>query len=105
MRRILVITLSLLAGLAVVAPAPAQAGTGCGPGQGLLSGRVFDAATTAPLNDVTSVGIHGVSVKVQDGIGTAEDTFPRELGDYFSRVRMPALRVAGFNMSSVSRAS
>ena len=30
---------------------------------------------------------------------------PREWGDYFTRTSMPALRVEGFNMSSVSQAS
>ena len=30
---------------------------------------------------------------------------PREWGDYFSRVAMPPLRVADFNMSTVSQAS
>ena len=36
---------------------------------------------------------------------TPVDTFAREFGDYFTRTRMPALRVADFNMSSVSQAS
>jgi predicted Zn-dependent protease len=38
-------------------------------------------------------------------IGRTEDTLAREFGDYFTRTRMPALRVADFNMSSVSQAS
>jgi predicted Zn-dependent protease len=38
-------------------------------------------------------------------VGTAVPTLPRELGDYFTRVAMPAVRVEGFNMSSVSQAS
>ncbi len=38
-------------------------------------------------------------------IGRTEPTLPRELGDYFSRVAMPAVRVPDFNMSSVSEAS
>jgi predicted Zn-dependent protease len=37
--------------------------------------------------------------------GTSERTLPREWCDYFTRVTMPALRVADFNMSSVSQAS
>jgi predicted Zn-dependent protease len=37
--------------------------------------------------------------------GATENTFAREFGDYFTRTRMPALRVADFNMSSVSQAS
>lgn len=38
------------------------------------------------------------------GASATVDTFPREFGDYFSRARMAALRVADFNMSSVSQA-
>jgi predicted Zn-dependent protease len=38
-------------------------------------------------------------------IGASEPAMPREFGDYFARAAMPALRVAGFNMSSVSLAS
>jgi len=37
--------------------------------------------------------------------GTSERTLPREWCDYFTRVTMPPLRVADFNMSSVSQAS
>ena len=37
--------------------------------------------------------------------GDSGPTLPREWGDYFTRSRMPALRVSGFNMSSVSQAS
>jgi predicted Zn-dependent protease len=37
--------------------------------------------------------------------GRTEDTFAREFGDYFTRTGMPALRIADFNMSSVSKAS
>jgi predicted Zn-dependent protease len=37
--------------------------------------------------------------------GGTEHTLAREWGDYFTRTRMPALRVDGFNMSSVSQAS
>ena len=36
---------------------------------------------------------------------TTENTLGREWGDYFTRTRMPALRIDGFNMSSVSQAS
>ena len=39
------------------------------------------------------------------GAGRSEDAFAREFGDYFTRSRMPALRVADFNMSTVSKAS
>jgi predicted Zn-dependent protease len=37
--------------------------------------------------------------------GRTEPTLPREWSDYFSRAAMPALRVPGFNMSTVSEAS
>jgi predicted Zn-dependent protease len=37
-------------------------------------------------------------------VGRTEDTLAREFGDYFTRTRMPALRIADFNMSSVSQA-
>jgi predicted Zn-dependent protease len=36
--------------------------------------------------------------------GATEHTLAREWGDYFTRTRMPALRIDGFNMSSVSQA-
>ncbi|MCC9308237.1 metallopeptidase TldD-related protein [Kitasatospora sp. RB6PN24] len=38
-------------------------------------------------------------------VGRTEQTLPREWSDYFSRTAMPAVRVSGFNMSSVSQAS
>ena len=37
--------------------------------------------------------------------GATERTLPREWCDYFTRTAMPALRVEGFNMSTVSQAS
>jgi predicted Zn-dependent protease len=37
--------------------------------------------------------------------GATVRTLPREWSDYFTRAAMPALRVEGFNMSSVSQAS
>jgi predicted Zn-dependent protease len=37
--------------------------------------------------------------------GRSDDTFAREFGDYFTRTRMPALRIDDFNMSTVSKAS
>ena len=37
--------------------------------------------------------------------GRTDNTLGREWGDYFTRTRMPPLRIAGFNMSSVSPAS
>ena len=36
--------------------------------------------------------------------GATERTLPREWSDYFTRTAMPPLRVAGFNMSTVSQA-
>jgi predicted Zn-dependent protease len=38
-------------------------------------------------------------------VGATVPALPREWGDYFSRAAMPAARVEGFNMSSVSQAS
>jgi len=38
-------------------------------------------------------------------VGSTSHALPREWSDYFSRAAMPPLRVADFNMSSVSRAS
>jgi predicted Zn-dependent protease len=38
-------------------------------------------------------------------VSDTDNTRAREWGDYFTRTRMPALRVDGFNMSSVSQAS
>jgi predicted Zn-dependent protease len=38
-------------------------------------------------------------------VGATVPTLPREWGDYFTRTAMPAARVEGFNMSSVSQAS
>jgi predicted Zn-dependent protease len=63
-------------------------------------GEVVGAVTNFRFNE-SPVGM----LRRVTAVGATEDTFPRELGDYFSRVRMPALRVAGFNMSSVSKAS
>lgn len=39
------------------------------------------------------------------GVGRSERTLPREMSDYFTWTRMPALRVPDFHMSSVSPAS
>lgn len=38
-------------------------------------------------------------------LGAPTPTLPREFGDYFQRTSMPPLRVARFNMSSVSKAT
>jgi hypothetical protein len=37
--------------------------------------------------------------------GLTRRTLPREWNDYFTRAAMPPVRVEGFNMSSVSKAS
>jgi predicted Zn-dependent protease len=46
----------------------------------------------------------GMLHRVADASAT-QHTLAREWGDYFTRTRMPALRISGFNMSSVSQAS
>jgi hypothetical protein len=38
-------------------------------------------------------------------IGQTQQTLPREWSDYFTRTAMPPVRVADFNMSTVSQAS
>jgi hypothetical protein len=38
-------------------------------------------------------------------VGVTVPTLPREWGDAFNRASMPAVRIEGFNMSSVSQAS
>ena len=47
----------------------------------------------------------GTEPEAEAGVGPAQATFAREFGDYFTRTRMPPLRIADFNMSSVSQAS
>ena len=42
--------------------------------------------------------------RIQAASGTSQ-TLPREWADYFNRAAMPALRVDGFNMSTVSKAT
>jgi predicted Zn-dependent protease len=63
-------------------------------------GEVVGAVTNFRFNE-SPVGM----LRRVSAVGRSEDTLARELADYFSRTRMPALRVADFNMSSVSRAS
>src|SRR5580698_1696587 len=46
----------------------------------------------------------GMLARVRE-VGRTEETLSREFGDYFTRTRMPALRVGDFNMSTVSQAS
>ena len=49
----------------------------------------------SPVSMLRRVGAAGATV----------NTLAREWGDYFTRTRMPALRIERFNMSSVSQAS
>jgi predicted Zn-dependent protease len=63
-------------------------------------GEVVGAVTNFRFNE-SPVGM----LRRVTAVGRSEDTFAREFGDYFTRARMPALRVADFNMSSVSQAS
>ncbi|MDQ1694756.1 MAG: hypothetical protein QOJ03_109 [Frankiaceae bacterium] len=63
-------------------------------------GEVVGAVTNFRFNE-SPVGM----LRRVTAVGQSEDTFAREFGDYFTRTRMPALRVADFNMSSVSQAS
>ena len=64
------------------------------------SGEVVGAVNNFRFNE-SPVGMLGRVVEV----GATERTLPREWGDYFNRAAMPALRVEGFNMSSVSQAN
>ena len=64
------------------------------------NGEVAGAVNNFRFNE-TPVGMLGRLLEV----GTTEQTLPREWGDYFNRAAMPPLRVADFNMSSVSQAS
>jgi predicted Zn-dependent protease len=64
------------------------------------SGEVVGAVNNFRFNE-SPVAMLGRVVEV----GATERTLPREWGDYFNRAAMPALRVEGFNMSSVSQAS
>ncbi|HVV75945.1 MAG TPA: metallopeptidase TldD-related protein [Mycobacteriales bacterium] len=63
-------------------------------------GEVVGAINNFRFNE-SPVGILKRVVEV----GRTEETLAREFGDYFTRTRMPALRVADFNMSTVSQAS
>jgi hypothetical protein len=68
MRRITfpALTLALLGALFTILSPPAEAGPTCIE----VRGRVTDAATGQPLNEVTSVGVVGVSLVYDDGLGT-----------------------------------
>jgi predicted Zn-dependent protease len=63
-------------------------------------GQVVGAVTNFRFNESPVAMLKRVN-----GVGGTVDTFAREFGDYFTRTRMPALRVADFNMSTVSQAS
>ena len=63
-------------------------------------GEVVGAVNNFRFNE-SPVGMLGRIAEV----GRTEATLAREFGDYFTRTRMPALRVSDFNMSSVSQAS
>jgi predicted Zn-dependent protease len=64
------------------------------------NGEVTGAVTNFRFNE-SPIGM----LKRVTGVSLSEDAVPREFADYFTRTRMPALRVSGFNMSSVSAAS
>jgi predicted Zn-dependent protease len=64
------------------------------------SGEVVGAVNNFRFNE-SPVGMLGRVIEA----GATSRTLPREWGDYFNRAAMPALRVEGFNMSSVSQAS
>ena len=64
------------------------------------NGEVTGAVNNFRFNE-SPVGMLGRLAEV----GATVPTLPREWGDYFNRAAMPAVRVEGFNMSSVSQAS
>lgn len=63
-------------------------------------GEVIGAVTNFRFNE-SPIGM----LRRITAVGSSEDTFAREFGDYFTRSRMPTLRIADFNMSTVSQAS
>ena len=64
------------------------------------NGEVVGAVTNFRFNDSPVDLLRRVTAA-----GATEPTLSREWGEWFSRTSMPALRVSGFNMSSVSEAS
>jgi predicted Zn-dependent protease len=64
------------------------------------SGEVVGAVNNFRFNESPV----GMLRRVAD-VGRTEEALAREFGDYFTRTRMPALRIADFNMSTVSQAS
>jgi predicted Zn-dependent protease len=63
-------------------------------------GEVVGAVNNFRFNE-SPIGM----LKRASGVSRTEATLAREFGDYFTRTRMPAMRIDGFNMSSVSQAS
>jgi predicted Zn-dependent protease len=63
-------------------------------------GEVVGATTNFRFNESPIAMLRRITA-----LGHSEATFAREFGDYFTRTRMPAVRIADFNMSSVSQAS
>ncbi|MGQ0843614.1 MAG: metallopeptidase TldD-related protein [Sporichthyaceae bacterium] len=63
------------------------------------NGEVVGAVNNFRFNE-TPVGLLDRLIEV----GNTERCLPREWGDWFTRAAMPAVRVDGFNMSSVSEA-
>jgi predicted Zn-dependent protease len=63
-------------------------------------GEVVGAANNFRFNE-SPIGM----LRHITAVGAPEDTFAREFGDYFTRTKMPPLRISDFNMSSVSQAS
>jgi predicted Zn-dependent protease len=63
-------------------------------------GEVVGAANNFRFNESPIAMLRRI-----DAVSPPQDTFAREFGDYFTRTKMPALRIADFNMSSVSQAS
>jgi predicted Zn-dependent protease len=64
------------------------------------SGEVVGAVNNFRFNE-SPIGM----LKRASAVGRTEATLAREFGDYFTRTRMPSMRIDGFNMSSVSQAS
>ncbi|MBO0804331.1 MAG: TldD/PmbA family protein [Nocardiopsaceae bacterium] len=64
------------------------------------NGEVAGAVNNFRFNE-SPVGLLGRLAEV----GVTSKTLPREWGDYFNRAAMPPVRIEGFNMSSVSKAS
>ncbi len=62
-------------------------------------GEVQGAVTNFRWNESPLDVLHRITEA-----GTSQRCYPREWGDYFTRTSMPPVRVADFNMSSVSQA-